>query len=76
MQVVYQRCCRIAVHKETAVACVLTTRTDGTVQREVRTLRTMTGALEVLSQWLRGKRQVSVCRERRPRLLRYPDPIG
>jgi len=53
MQVVYQRCCGIDVHKETAVACVLTTQTDGTVQREVRTFSTMTGALEVLSQWLR-----------------------
>ena len=52
MQVIYERCCGIDVHKATAVACVLATQDDGTVQREVRTLRTMTGALEVLSAWL------------------------
>ncbi len=52
MQVVYARCCGIDVHKATAVACVLITQADGTVQREVRTFSTMTGALEVLSRWL------------------------
>ena len=33
MQVVYQRCCGMDVHKETVVACVLATQADGTVLR-------------------------------------------
>jgi len=52
MQVIYERCCGIDVQKATAVACVLATQDDGTVQREVRTFSTMTGALEVLSAWV------------------------
>ncbi len=53
MQVIYERCCGSDVQKATAVACVLaTTQDDGTVQREVRTFSTMTGALEVLSAWV------------------------
>src|SRR5437763_877877 len=54
MQVVYERCCGRDVHKKTVVACVLLTRPDGTVQRQVRTFATMTADLLALSDWLRG----------------------
>src|SRR5437763_12525495 len=54
MQVVYERCCGLDVHKKTVVACVLLTRPDGTVQRQVRTFATMTADLLALSDWLRG----------------------
>jgi transposase len=42
MQVVYERCCGLDVHKRTVVACVLVTQPDGQVQRDVRTFGTMT----------------------------------
>ena len=35
MQVVYERCCGLDVHKETVVACLLRPRAEGQVQREV-----------------------------------------
>ena len=52
MQVVYRRCCGLDVHKKTVVACVLITREDGTVERQLRTFGTMTGDLLALSDWL------------------------
>ncbi len=52
MQVVYERCCGLDVHKRTVVACVLVTHPDGTVQRDVRTFGTMTADLLALSDWL------------------------
>jgi transposase len=53
MQVVYERCCGLDIHKETVVACVLSTQGDGRVQRQVRTFSTMTASLRALSAWLR-----------------------
>src|SRR5258708_12660351 len=55
MQVVYERCCGLDVHKRTVVACVLVTHPDGTVQRDVRTFGTMTADLLALSDWLTGR---------------------
>jgi len=52
MQVVYERCCGLDVHKRTVVACVLLSQADGTVEREVRTFRTMTADLLALADWL------------------------
>jgi transposase len=40
------------VHKKSVVACVLLTRTDGTVERKVRSFGTMTADLLALSDWL------------------------
>jgi len=54
MQVVYERCCGVDVHKKTVVACVLLTHPDGTVQRQVRTFATMTADLCALADWLTG----------------------
>jgi transposase len=52
MQVVYERCVGLDVHKKTVVACVLMTHPDGTLQREVRTFSTMTADLLLLNDWL------------------------
>lgn len=52
MQIVHERCCGLDVHKKTVVACVLLTRADGTVERQVRTFGTMTEDLLALSDWL------------------------
>jgi transposase len=59
MQVVYDRCCGLDVHKKTVVACVLLTAPDGSVQRQVRTFSTMTAELLALGDWLRSQ-EVSV----------------
>jgi hypothetical protein len=53
MQVVYPRCCGLDVHKKGVTACVLITREDGTVERQLRAFGTMTGQLQALSEWLR-----------------------
>lgn len=47
MQVVYERCCGLDVHKKTVVACVLTP--EG---KEVRTFGTMTSDLLALVDWV------------------------
>ncbi len=52
MQVVYERCCGLDVHKKTVVACILITLADGSVQRTVRTFSTMTAGLLALADWL------------------------
>jgi transposase len=55
MQVVYERCCGLDVHKRTVVACGLLTQTDGSVQRQVRTFSTMTVDLLALADWLEAQ---------------------
>lgn len=52
MRVVYNRCCGLDIHKRTVVACVLLTRDDGTVQRQIHTFGTMTADLVALADWL------------------------
>ncbi len=51
MEVLYQRCCGLDVHKETVVAC-LRVVSGGEVVREVRTFETTTASLIALSEWL------------------------
>jgi len=53
MQVVYERCCGIDVHKRQVVVCVLLTAPDGRVQRHIQTFSTMTADLLALDDWLR-----------------------
>jgi transposase len=55
MQVKYERCCGIDVHKETVVACVIVPGPDGQPQKETRTFHTMTGDLTALGEWLQEK---------------------
>jgi transposase len=52
MQVQYERCCGIDVHKETVVACVIVPAADGQSQKETRTFGTMSGDLTALAHWL------------------------
>ncbi len=52
MQVKYERCCGIDVHKDTVVACVIVSGPSGHVQKATRTFSTMTGELKALAQWL------------------------
>ena len=54
MQVMYNRCAGIDVHKKTVVVCVLVTQADGTVQKQIRTFATMTADLLALEEWLRS----------------------
>ena len=48
MQVVYERCCGLDVHKKKVVACVITPQAQ-----ELRTFGTTTSRLLALSDWLR-----------------------
>ena len=52
MQVVYERCCGLDVHKKSVTACVLLTEADGAVWKHTHTFSTMTYGLLALSDWL------------------------
>jgi transposase len=55
MQVLYERCAGIDVHKKTVVVTVLPTQRDGTTTKATkatRTLCTMTADLLALATWL------------------------
>jgi transposase len=54
MQVVYERCCGIDVHKRTVVACALVPGPDGQPVKQTRTFDTLTENLEALAGWLQG----------------------
>ena len=54
MDVQYQRCAGLDVHKRSVVACVRLTTAEGAVQQEVRTFGTMTADLLALGDWLAG----------------------
>ena len=53
MQVVYERCCGLDVHKRKIVACLLTL-VGGKLQKDIRTFSTTTNALLALLDWLTG----------------------
>jgi transposase len=52
MQILYERCCGLDVHKRLVVACVLSGPPGRPVEKEIRTFETMTGDLLELSDWL------------------------
>jgi transposase len=52
MDVVYERCCGLDVHKTSVVACLLISRSAGEPVRTVRTFGTMTENLLALADWL------------------------
>lgn len=58
MQVVYERCCGLDVHKKTVVACVITAES-----KEVCTFGTMTNELLRLSEWLAHHQVTQVAME-------------
>ena len=51
MQVVYERCCGLDVHKDTVAACIAITE-GGRVYRDKRVFGTTTKDLLELSDWL------------------------
>src|SRR5882672_11103510 len=52
MDVLYERCCGLDVHKKMVVACRVTPDKGRAPLKEVRTFGTMTDDLLALSQWL------------------------
>ncbi|HQJ52659.1 MAG TPA: IS110 family transposase [Anaerolineae bacterium] len=63
MQVVYERCCGIDVHKRTVVACAIVPGADGQAVKETRTFDTLTAHLEALAGWLQGLEVTHVAME-------------
>jgi transposase len=52
VEVVYERCCGLDIHKQTVVACLLVPGPSSTAQKEIRTFGTMTDDLLQLGDWL------------------------
>ncbi len=52
MELVYERCCGVDVHKKMVVACLITPDGKGQRSKEVRTFRTTTQQLLLLRDWL------------------------
>jgi len=52
MDVLYERCCGIDVHKKTVVACLITPGASGAPMKETRTYGTMTADLLEMMDWL------------------------
>src|SRR5712691_10592262 len=52
MDVVYERCCGLDVHKQTVVACLVMPGSGKQPRKEIRTFGTMTADLLGLSDWL------------------------
>ncbi len=63
MQVVYERCCGLDVHKETVVACVIVPDGHGQVEKETRTFATLTEHLVELATWLHSQQVTHVAME-------------
>jgi len=62
MDLMYDCCAGLDVHKKTVVACIRRVGPDGAVSSQVRTFRTVTAELLALSDWLeeQGVRQVAM----------------
>ena len=52
MDVIYERCCGVDVHKRSVVACLIVAGTNGEPRKEIKTFGTMTQDLLELSDWL------------------------
>jgi transposase len=52
MQVLYDRCAGLDVHKKTVIVTTLLTQPDGSTQKQTRTFSTMTADLLALEEWL------------------------
>jgi transposase len=52
MDVLYERCCGLDLHKRSVTACRLLPGPGGTVSKEIRTFGTMTAELLALGDWL------------------------
>lgn len=54
VEVVYQRCCGLDLHKKTVVACLIILTADGKRRRQIRTFGTTVAALLELFDWLKA----------------------
>jgi transposase len=63
MQVLYERCVGLDVHKKTVVACVMLTAPTGEVQKQIRTFATTTQSLLGLADWLTSHQVTHVAME-------------
>ena len=52
MDVVFERCCGLDIHKRTVVACLIVPGPTGAPTKEVRSFGTMTDELLQLADWL------------------------
>jgi len=52
MQVVYERCCGLDIHKKLIVACLIVLTANGQRHKETRTFRTTTQELLLMKDWL------------------------
>jgi transposase len=52
LDVIYERCCGLDVHKRSVAACLIVAGTRGEPRKEIRTFGTMTEDLLELSDWL------------------------
>lgn len=63
MQVLYERCAGLDVHKKIVVACVMVTLLNGQVSKQVRTFPTPTAGLLALVDWLTSQQVTHVAME-------------
>lgn len=52
MEVMYERCCGLDIHKQSVAACLITPGPAGQRQKEIRSFGTMTADLLALGDWL------------------------
>ncbi len=63
MEVVYERCCGLDIHKQKVVACVIVPGPGGKAHKEIRTFGAMTADLEQLADWLTANEVTRVAME-------------
>jgi len=63
MEVVYECCCGLDIHKKTVVACVVVPGPGKQPHKEIRTFNTMTADLLELADWLTAQRVTHVALE-------------
>jgi transposase len=63
VEVVYERCCGLDVHKQTVVACAVVSSTGKQPHKEIRTFGTMTPDLLELGDWLEAQAVTHIAME-------------
>ena len=63
METIHQRVAGLDIHKKNIVACLRKTKSDGSVEEEIRTFATMTDDLLALGDWLSGQQVTHVAME-------------
>jgi transposase len=63
MEIVYERCCGLDVHKKSVVACLIAPGPTGAPRKQVRTFGTMTADVLALGDWLTAEGVTHVAME-------------